>query len=155
MAKFIYKMQNILDVKINLETQAKQEFGQAVFKLNEEKEKLETIRNRRVEYIKHYQDIIVNRIDVMEITLTRTGITMTEEEIKKQLSVVRTAERNVEVARKKLEKVVQERKIQEKLKEKAFEAFQKELLMQEQKEIDELVSFRYGQKLEEEEKTIE
>ena len=83
MAKFIYKMQNILDVKINLETQAKQEFGQAVFKLNEEKEKLETIRNRRVEYIKHYQDIIVNRIDVMEITLTRTGITMTEEEIKK------------------------------------------------------------------------
>lgn len=155
MAKFIYKMQNILDVKINLETQAKQEFGQAVFKLNEEKEKLETIRNRRVEYIKHYQDIIVNRIDVMEITLTRTGITMTEEEIKKQLSVVRTAERNVEVARKKLEKVVQERKIQEKLKEKAFEAFQKELLMQEQKEIDELVSFRYGQKLEEEETTIE
>lgn len=155
MAKFIYKMQNILDVKINLETQAKQEFGQAVFRLNEEKEKLETIRNRRVEYIKHYQDIIVNRIDVMEITLTRTGITMTEEEIKKQLSVVRTAERNVEVARKKLEKVVQERKIQEKLKEKAFEAFQKELLMQEQKEIDELVSFRYGQKLEEEETTID
>lgn len=155
MAKFIYKMQNILDVKINLETQAKQEFGQAVFRLNEEKEKLETIRNRRVEYIKHYQDIIVNRIDVMEITLTRTGITMTEEEIKKQLSVVRTAERNVEVARKKLEKVVQERKIQEKLKEKAFEAFQKELLMQEQKEIDELVSFRYGQKLEEEETSVE
>ena len=68
---------------------------------------------------------------------------------------MRTAERNVEVARKKLEKVVQERKIQEKLKEKAFEAFQKELLMQEQKEIDELVSFRYGQKLEEEETTIE
>lgn len=149
MAKFNYKMQNILNVKLNLETQAKQEFGQAMFRLNQEKEKLEEIRERRAAYIRHYQEIIVDTIDVMEISLTRSGIELTEEEIKKQLSVVRTAERNVEQARKKLEAVVQERKIQEKLKEKAFEEFKHELLLEEQKEIDELVSYRYGQKLEE------
>lgn len=38
----------------------------------------------------------------------------------------------------------QERKIYEKLREKAFEEFKQELNAQEKKEIDELVSFNYN-----------
>ena len=43
---------------------------------------------------------------------------------------------------------MQERKTQEKLKENAFEDFKKELNAAESKEIDELVSYRFGRKSE-------
>ena len=39
MAKFIYKMQNILDIKIKLETQAKNAYGAANRRYLEEQEK--------------------------------------------------------------------------------------------------------------------
>lgn len=44
----------------------------------------------------------------------------------------------------KLTAAVKERKVQEKLKEKAFEEFLQELNAQEMKEIDEVVSFNYN-----------
>ena len=40
MAKFVYKMQNILNIKMRLETQAKTEFSQASARLDEEEDKL-------------------------------------------------------------------------------------------------------------------
>jgi len=47
---------------------------------------------------------------------------------------------------KKLTEAVQDRKIHEKLKEKAFDEFKLELNAQEVKEIDETVSFNYNNK---------
>ncbi len=43
-----------------------------------------------------------------------------------------------------MNEVVQERKVQEKLREKAFEEFKHELAEAETKEIDELVSYTYN-----------
>ena len=51
-----------------------------------------------------------------------------------------------EIKRKLLSDVMIERKTHEKLKEKAFEDFQKELKATEAKEIDELVSYRFNKK---------
>ena len=43
MAKFIYRMQNILDLKEKLETQARNDYAVAQAELNEEEEKLPTL----------------------------------------------------------------------------------------------------------------
>ena len=64
--------------------------------------------------------------------------------VKNQAVRVRLAEKNVETAMMKLTVAVKERKVQEKLKEKAFEEFLHELNAQEMKEIDEVVSFNYN-----------
>ena len=56
---------------------------------------------------------------------------------------VHVAEKNVELARTKLNEVMMERKTHEKLKEQAFEVFKQELQYAENKEIDELVSYTY------------
>ena len=53
-------------------------------------------------------------------------------------------EKEVEVAREHLNEAMKERKTFEKLKEKAFEKFVAEENQKEQKEVDELVSYRYG-----------
>ena len=50
MAKFIYRMQNILDIKYKLETQAKTAFSVAAAALNKEEEKLEALRMRERDY---------------------------------------------------------------------------------------------------------
>ena len=62
---------------------------------------------------------------------------------------VHAAEKSVELARKRLQAVMVERKSHEKLREKAFEQFKQELAVEEAKEIDQLVSFTYHDHTEE------
>ena len=57
---------------------------------------------------------------------------------------VHIAEKNVELARKRLNDVMVERKVQEKLREKAFEEFKVEVAAKEAQEVDELTSFTYA-----------
>ena len=59
---------------------------------------------------------------------------------------VHKAERQLDQVRQRLNEVMIERKTYEKLREKEFEAFQQELLYEEKKEVDELVSYTYHQK---------
>ena len=49
MAKFRYSLQNILNIKEKMETQAKQEFGMAQTALNVEIEHLERLKARKRE----------------------------------------------------------------------------------------------------------
>ena len=50
MAKFIYRMQSILDIKEKMEEQARNEFAQARLHLNEEEEKLKNLTDRKEGY---------------------------------------------------------------------------------------------------------
>ena len=63
---------------------------------------------------------------------------------KEQLLVVENEERNVELARKKLEFAMIERKTYEKLKENEFEKYKQEMQKKEGVETDELVSYKYS-----------
>ena len=56
----------------------------------------------------------------------------------------------LERARGKLNEAVAERKIHEKLKENSFEEFVHEVNAAESKEIDELVSYTYGERIKKE-----
>ena len=47
MAKFIYRMQSILDIKTKMEEQAKMEFAAAKMRLDEEEEKLQVLQDRK------------------------------------------------------------------------------------------------------------
>lgn len=147
MAVFRYKMQSILDIKLKMETQAKQEFAQAKLVLDREEEKLEALRARKKDYEEHAKELLKGKLDLQEISDNNVAILRTEEYILEQKKRVEKAEQFLEKARAKLQEVMQERKVQETLKEKAFEAFLQEEKQQESKEIDQLTSYKYGQKL--------
>ena len=51
MAKFRYRMQSILNIKYQLETQAKMELGKAQMAYNEEQEKLQKLIDRKAAYL--------------------------------------------------------------------------------------------------------
>ena len=48
MAKFVYRMQSILNIKEKMESQARNEFARARQHLNEEEEKLKGLTERKV-----------------------------------------------------------------------------------------------------------
>lgn len=152
MAVFRYKMQSILDIKLKMETQAKQEFAQAKNVLDREEAKLEMLYNRKQEYEAYAKQLLKGKLDVQEINQNNVAIMKTQEAIDEQKKRVAKAQQLLEKAREKLQEVVMERKVQESLKEKAFEAFLQEEKQQESKEIDQLTSYTYGQKLQSAEK---
>ena len=144
MAKFKYRMQNILDVKMKLESQAKIAYGIANQKYLEEQKKLQEIVLRRSSYEKILKESMMGTIDVRQVSRARADVNTIKTIMRRQMMEVHKAERVMEDARKALNEIVMDRKTHEKLKEKAFEQFLEELKAEESKEIDQLVSYTYN-----------
>lgn len=146
MAKFVYRMQNILEIKEKLEAQEKAAYSVANARLMEEQEKLQGLLNRREGYEKRLKELQEGILDIKEIQACKRAINSMKSMIRDQMIAVHTAQRNLEMARRRLDEVMKERKTHENLKEKAFEAFKEELAAEEKKMTDELVSYTYHNK---------
>ena len=123
MAKFRYRMQSILDIKYQLETQAKMELGKAQMALNEEQEKLRRLIERKTNYLEEGRRLRENAISVNDLRDNRNAVLIMDDLIVAQRIEVVKAEEVVELARQKLTEIMQERKMHEKLKEKALLEF--------------------------------
>lgn len=144
MAKFIYRMQNILEIKYKLETQAKSVYAEANAKLNREELKLKQIYddiNKYQNEIRQQENKVLN---VSDLKWCCNAIEIKKKAAIEQQKAISNAKRELELARIKLKEVMIERKTHEKLKEKAFDEFKKDLQATEKKEIDELVSFKFN-----------
>lgn len=146
MAKFIYRMQNILNLKLKLEEQQKMEFAAARKRLDEEEDKLHLLFRRKEGYEEEGRRLREDNLNVQDILDNRNALLQMDDYIAFQRIQVSKAEAKLEEERQKLQGAVQERKIQEKLRENAFEVFIREENARESKEVDELVSYTYGQK---------
>ncbi len=143
MAKFVYRMQNILELKQKLEEQEKANFGMAVTRFNEEQQKLREIMIRQAAYERRLKELSVGNIDIKEIKTCKNAITSMKVALRDQMIVLAKAQKAMENARKKLNEVMMERKMHEKLREHAFEEFLDEIDHEESKITDELVSYAY------------
>lgn len=148
MARFRYRMQSILDIKMKLETQAKQEFAAAKAVLDTENEKLLALKARKSSYEEKAKALLKGTLKLQEIADNKEAILKMDEYISAQLLQIKLAEKKLETARNRLKEVMQDRKMHEKLKEHAFEEFLAEEKKQEGKEVDELTSYTYGQRIE-------
>ena len=146
MAKFRYRMQSILNIQYQLETQAKMELGRAQMRLMEEEEKLQTLFDRKEAYLEEGRRMRSDVVNVDDLRDNTNAVLVMDEIIEVQRGQVALAEKEVEAARLKLQGIMQERKMHEKLKEKAFEQFRQEENAAEGKAVDELTSYTYGQR---------
>lgn len=144
MAKFIYRMENILNIKYKMEEQAKQEYMTIRMRLNEAEEELERLKERKNAYFDTYRSLVSKKLQVLEIEQCKEAIILMDEYIAAQKQVIRSIELELEAAIRKMNEAMQERKIHEKLKENQFEIFLQELNQEEMKEIDQLVSYQYN-----------
>ncbi len=146
MARFVYRMQNILEIKRKLEDQAKMEYGLARARLNEEEENLEQLRLRKAGYEEQSRQLLKEKLKLREVREAKEATLRMDEFIERQKEEIRKAEQALEEERIKLQKAIQERKIHEKLRENAYEEYLLEEKAAENREIDELTSYIYGQK---------
>lgn len=137
-------MQNILDIKEKLETQARNDYAVANAALAEEEDKLNALIRRRDEYEEKLKDSYNGTLDLTNITECADAVEIIKYHIRLQELNVKKAQKQVDITREKLQEAMQERKTHEKLKENAFEVFKQEVAASESKEIDELVSYRHG-----------
>ena len=129
MAKFVYRMQNILELKQKIEEQEKANFGMATARFNEEQQKLRELMIRQAGYERQLKELSIGNIDIKEIKTCKNAISSMKVALRDQM--------------KKLNDVMMERKMHEKLREHAFEEFIEEMDYEESKITDELVSYSY------------
>ncbi len=146
MSVFRFRMQSILDMKGKLEEQAKQDFAQAQQKLLEEQQKLDDIIKRRDDYIAYGIKLRSEQLDVFEIMENKKSIEHVKELEKQQRLSVAVAQKAVDAAFKKMTDARVQTKTYEKLREHAFEEFLQEENRAENKQIDELNSYRSARK---------
>ncbi len=146
MPKFRYRMQNILDIKLKLEEQAKNDYSQAKARLLQEEQILDTLRSRRGDYEEESRKLRSEKLDVKAMAANQMAIKVMDDMISAQLVEVKNAQKEVDKCQLKMQEAMQERKMHEKLREKALEQYLEEEKQSENKTIDELTSYTYGRK---------
>ena len=96
MAKFKYRMQNILDIKMKLESQAKIANGVANQKYLTEQQKLQEIVLRRNNYEQAWKECMTGTIDVRQVSHARANVNTMKTLMRRQMMEVHKAELELE-----------------------------------------------------------
>jgi flagellar FliJ protein len=147
MAKFHYRMQSILNITQQMEMQARMEYAAAQEKLRRASEYMAKLREERAGYMEEGSKMRRSELNVVKMRENTRIIEQTDERIKAQETVIAEAERGLNDARTRLQEVMTQRKTHEKLRDKAFEEFMQDEKSKEGREVDELVSYKYGQRI--------
>ncbi len=145
MARFIFSMESILQIKQKLEDQAKAEYAVQVAELHRQQEKLHQLERRKDDLQEQLRQQVSDVLELLQIRQLEDAVENIKYNINLQKIAVVHQQKKTDQVRNKLNDAMKERKTYEKLKERAFEEFKKEVNAEEQKEINELVSFRFGQ----------
>lgn len=146
MAKFVFNMQSLLNIKEKLEEQSKTDYGKAIANLEEEKEKLIMLEEKKVNNLEGFKESIELGVNPNKLQMINQFTNYIKTEIQQQILNIQKAEQIVEEKRLVLLERMKDKKALETLKEKKEDEHFQEELQKEQKIIDEIVSFKYNKK---------
>lgn len=149
MAKFKYPLDNILRIKERVEEQKQAELGIAMGHLKKAKDVELAMQVTLKTCFEAFYENKGNKINASNLRVASEKVSYHEKALKAQLILVKREEMKVEKARLALKKALEERKIQETLKERAFEQYLEEEKQKEQQILDEIVGYRYATNREE------
>ncbi|MFT9495010.1 flagellar export protein FliJ [Anaerosolibacter sp.] len=142
MSKFNFKYQNLLGVKEKIEELIQGKLTSAQKKLDDEEQKLYTYEKSKESYMRMIHAKMQEGTDLSVIRIWDVYIRSLEKKITYQLQVIERCNRDVDEIRKNLVKASQERKTFEKLKEIDFDDFTYVAKKEEEKFVDQLVTFK-------------
>ena len=147
MARFQFRLQQYLGVKEQVEEQKELEYAHALRKVEEEKALLIQMHNERQNIIISMQESLQKMISPIEIRRYNNTIERLKHRIVVQEERVRASQIYAEEKREELVQAMKDRKALEVVREKALEEFTLEQNLEEQKQVDELVSFKYTDRI--------
>jgi flagellar FliJ protein len=145
--KFNFRLKPILNIKMQKEDILKAELGRVLEILNKENKKLELMVCELRNYIIEYKELLKETWTVHNVNSYNAYFDKQKKMIEIQRENVNKAKENADKIRKELINVTKEKKMLEKLEEKKRTAFNRMLLSEEQKLIDEIVSYKQNVKL--------
>ena len=98
MAKFVYRMQNILNIKQKLETQAQMAYSIANQRYLDEQKVLQQYLIRRVGYEKQLKEAVQGNLDLQEVAHARANVNDMKTIVRRQMMNVHTAEKGAQGA---------------------------------------------------------
>ena len=108
MAKFVFELQSILEIKEKLETQEKMLYASAQARLFEEIDKLDNFKNKKISYESQMRENMLSGLDVRTLCECNNGIEIMKDAIKTQQIEVSKAQKNVDIAQRRLNDAVKE-----------------------------------------------
>lgn len=143
MAKFVFKLQSVLDLRIQLEENLKLELGKAITELEKEKQILRSIEIQLKETSDQFTARSVQGITVDKCIEFNSYLSFLNTKITRQKENVNQAALNVDKYREQLIKAVQDKEMLERLREKKYRIFRDGEFKTEQKLNDEIVSYKF------------
>ena len=145
MAKFVFRLQSVLNLKSRLEEQQRNAFATARRHVDEEEEKLNNLYGR----LSFYEDegrrmLTEDSLHVRDIIDNEHAISIVKDYIEDQKAAVKRAEELLEIERLKLVDAMKERRTYERLREKAYDDYLEEEKRTEGVINDEHNSYVYG-----------
>jgi flagellar FliJ protein len=143
MPKFVFRMQSVLNLKVQIEDNLKNELGKATKKLEDEKRVLRLILEEQEECMNKMSSDSSKGIRVDKLQKYSSYISHLKDKAEYQKENINKALQIVDKYREQLIKAMQEREILEKLREKKFKEFMENQIKDEQLVSDEIVNFKY------------
>ena len=142
-----FKLEALLNHRYHQEELCQKELAQTERLLADEKGKLRCRKREHRENIQQLQAKQKVSINVSDIILAVNFIQQLSKDIEDQTKCVREAAKTVSQKRNELIIIVKKRKTLEKLKEKEWVAYQKKIMQNERKLMDELASTKRARKM--------
>lgn len=143
MKKFNFKFQKILEYKESIENQNRTFFNKELTKYNEEQLTLKTLENKRDD-LNDQRNSSMTSTTIKDLKQFNQYSLHMSETIDYQTEKVLHKEKDVDRAKVKLKESAKEKKTFEKLKEKHYDHYLYEVKKEDEKLIDQLVSFKTG-----------
>jgi len=144
MAKFEFSLESLLGVKEKIEEQKELEYGKAIAYLDAQIKIKDSLVNEQNDLLTYMRTSLIEKLDPKKMIEYSNYVDILEKKIIEQIKQVNIAEQVVIKKREELVEAVKERKTLEKLKEYEKETYDKEILLQEKRVTDELVSYKYS-----------
>lgn len=143
MYKFGFRLEPVLNLKTQIEDNAKNNLARSARELERQQECLEELKSLKETSMGELSAEIANGVPAHKIRGYNSYFSLMKNKIINQKENVNIAQNDVDINREALVAAMQERKIIEKLKEKKYQEYLKEQNKSEQQLIDELNSFKY------------
>lgn len=143
---FKFKLQSILEYRLNVEEKIQGEFSDVKRYLEEQKAVLNTLISEREELMDELRIMQRGTMRSDDIATLVAYVEAVREKEKVQMDVIGKAAENVEAKRMELVEAVKNRKVMENLKEKHTEEYRKNINEIEQKNSDEMAVLKFGRR---------
>lgn len=147
MSRFQFRLESVLNIREKFEDKKKQEYSDALNKLQREVELKEKLVNESISLFSLLRTKMLDSISPREIIFYNNYANYLKVRIAEQEDNIMLAKKRAEEKRQELIEASKQKKMLEKLKEKEWINFLDEENKKEQKIIDEIVSFKSQNRL--------